>query len=374
MSLLTKYKDTKVEQAVVTSVDRLTGRVGIYLRNGLSSVATYLYNIEDLRVGLSVVVTKVDNHYVILNMLTSDAIRKSYSVPKTHVISETPKTCSGTIAEDVTSLIIGGTVDLSVKGQPNTIFKWSIEGGGSFTYVSNRKVTYQAPSDPEEVLIKLSLEDGTLCDSLDIVVYRPTCLATIGYTTQGMMVNESQNLTVINPDPGITYYWEVWGGGSLSDYYGNTTTYYAPATNPYCEDNAEIRLYNSFGSLCDTLKIAINNYVGGETAFLTVQNVCDQNVPAGQHYSELCCPSRVAEHNYDNGYCCSRQYNCKGILRFEGGWQTAGWGPWDDTWCDMVRTWTYSMCYGLAIGGTKIWTDIRSDIMKQQGCCPAELL
>ena len=78
MSLLTKPKDVKVEQAFITSIDRVRGRVGLFLKNGLSTTGTYMYDISDLRVGLSVLVSKVDNFYVIINLINSDSVKKSY--------------------------------------------------------------------------------------------------------------------------------------------------------------------------------------------------------------------------------------------------------------------------------------------------------
>jgi len=260
MSLLTKHKDTKTEQAVITSVDRTSGRVGIYLRNGLSSVATYLYNMEDLRVGLSVVVTKVSGFYVILNELDGSNLRKSYSVPKT--FNQEPY-CSAEINEkDVETLETDTSVDLTVNGKPFTKYKWSVQGGGYFTNVKNDSVTYNAPSYADEVKITLSLDDGTFCDSLTIIIYTPICTNKILYVTQVMSVSNSQTLGIINPILGMTYRWELIGGGSISKEEGTYTKYTAPDANPNCDANAEIRLYNRFDSLCDTLKIAITTNVG----------------------------------------------------------------------------------------------------------------
>ena len=78
MSLLTKRKDTTIEQAFVTSIDKVKGRVGLFLKNGLLTIGNYLYDINDLRVGISVIVSKVDGFYTIVNMIESDSVRKSY--------------------------------------------------------------------------------------------------------------------------------------------------------------------------------------------------------------------------------------------------------------------------------------------------------
>jgi hypothetical protein len=68
-SLLSKKKKIRdyFEQAKITAVDRLSGRISIFLRNGLTTAATYLYDVDDLRAGMSVVVTKVDGTYVIMD-------------------------------------------------------------------------------------------------------------------------------------------------------------------------------------------------------------------------------------------------------------------------------------------------------------------
>jgi len=73
MSLLDVPKDTKVEQAKVVSINWVTGRVGVFLRNGLESTASCLGDITNLYVGISVLVTKVSNSYVILSLVPSNS-------------------------------------------------------------------------------------------------------------------------------------------------------------------------------------------------------------------------------------------------------------------------------------------------------------
>jgi hypothetical protein len=64
-------KKPGLEQAKIVSINKLSGRVGIFLRNGLVSTATYLYDIDDLRVGASVLVNRVSNTYVIMNKVSN---------------------------------------------------------------------------------------------------------------------------------------------------------------------------------------------------------------------------------------------------------------------------------------------------------------
>jgi hypothetical protein len=88
MSLLTKMKDVKVEPAFITSIDKVKGRVGLFLKNGLSTTGTYLYDINDLRVGLSVIVSKVDNFYVIINLVNADSVKKSFAKTATFTMPD----------------------------------------------------------------------------------------------------------------------------------------------------------------------------------------------------------------------------------------------------------------------------------------------
>jgi len=59
--------DSSLEQGKVVFIDRLKGRVSVFLRNGLVSAASYLYNLDELRVGMSVLVGKVSNSHVIIS-------------------------------------------------------------------------------------------------------------------------------------------------------------------------------------------------------------------------------------------------------------------------------------------------------------------
>jgi len=88
----------------------------------------------------------------------------------------------------------------------------------------------------------------------------------IGYTTQGMQVDEEQNLSVIGDQEGCTYNWSLSGGGSLSSPTGTHVIYIAPSENPNCDENATITL-SVEGITCDTLEIAVNENVGAEHAY-----------------------------------------------------------------------------------------------------------
>jgi hypothetical protein len=78
-------KETDLEQAKILSINLLKGRITISMRNGLITTASYLHDITDLRAGMSVLVGKVDDSYVILNKVeniprteTSYSLNQSY--------------------------------------------------------------------------------------------------------------------------------------------------------------------------------------------------------------------------------------------------------------------------------------------------------
>jgi len=68
MILKSKKSFTKGE---ISSVNKLTGRVGVNFKNGLKSTASYLGDVKDLRVGMFVLVGKVNNTYVIINKMSN---------------------------------------------------------------------------------------------------------------------------------------------------------------------------------------------------------------------------------------------------------------------------------------------------------------
>ena len=71
--LLKNDKPQGIEQGTVLGINKLTGRISLSLRNGLVSSGSYLYDINDLRIGDSVLVSKVSNSYVILNKVPINA-------------------------------------------------------------------------------------------------------------------------------------------------------------------------------------------------------------------------------------------------------------------------------------------------------------
>lgn len=59
------------DQARVVSIDKNKGRVTLFAKNGLVSVGTYLYDINDLKTGMTVLIGDVDGTKVILDKVTT---------------------------------------------------------------------------------------------------------------------------------------------------------------------------------------------------------------------------------------------------------------------------------------------------------------
>jgi hypothetical protein len=84
--LLQKKTRDDLEQGKIVSIDKLTGRVGVFVRNGLASAASYLYDISELRIGMTVLLGRVDGTYVIMNrMVNVPRAGRSYSLARPYV-------------------------------------------------------------------------------------------------------------------------------------------------------------------------------------------------------------------------------------------------------------------------------------------------
>lgn len=72
---------TNLEQAKIEAIDNIKGRVSLYMKNGLITQGTYLYDVKELSVGMTVLVGKVDNSYIILNKVANaPRENKSYTM------------------------------------------------------------------------------------------------------------------------------------------------------------------------------------------------------------------------------------------------------------------------------------------------------
>jgi hypothetical protein len=201
----------------------------------------------------------------------------------------------------------------------------------------------------------------------------------VGYTTQGMQVNEEQTLWVAGAAPGCIYDWEITSGaGELSAASGNSVIYTAPASNPNCDANAAIAL-SVGGVVCDTLLIAINAWAYGGIAYYMKLCVAESFC---YHHVEWGCAD-VDAHNFD----------CQGNdLGYRSGCPYSGCtGPdcccYEDSGCivyqdDYCKGQFGSMtCLEAAKlpgcadpGSLNEGMDVRDIWLKSFGCCPAALL
>lgn len=209
-----------------------------------------------------------------------------------------------------------------------------------------------------------------ICNCLEI---------SIGYTTQGMQVNEEQTLWVAGAAPGCIYDWEITSGaGELSASTGNSVIYTAPASNPNCEGNATISL-SIKEVVCDTLLLAINAVVGDDVAYH--MKLC---------IAESSCEHRVSWKCADvDGY----NFNCNGdqLSKRSDCPYSQCFGPgcccYEDTQCASYP-WEYCISPGGGMtceetaelancgdpGSLNEGIDIREPWMLEAGCCPVALL
>jgi len=174
----------------------------------------------------------------------------------------------------------------------------------------------------------------------------------IGYTTQGMQVNEQQTLTVIGAVEGCTYAWAITsGGGSLSAPSGTSVIYTAPSTNPNCDLNATVVL-SVDGDPCDSVEIAINAVVDGNYAYYAVTvSPWKKTQYCGYRWNAFRCNGVVRSYGENSSYCCSPGDAC----------------PYtEENWPDV--------CFPVCPPVGALVTDIRTEAMIAAGCCSDSLL
>ncbi len=77
-----QYKRGELLQGRIMAINKTTGVISVFIRNGLTTTATYLYDINELRVGGLVLIGVVSGSYVILNRLCNNPSGQSYSMRK----------------------------------------------------------------------------------------------------------------------------------------------------------------------------------------------------------------------------------------------------------------------------------------------------
>jgi hypothetical protein len=229
----------------------------------------------------------------------------------------------------------------------------------------------------------------------------------IGYTTQGMSVDEEQVLTAEGAVEGCTYTWAISsGGGELSAETGTSVTYTAPATNPECEYNPTITL-SCEGQVCDTLEIAVNVGAWPSTVFVVNDIHFDALSIGDDPLSTTCIDSSyyilascsltgtwygcngtpsddpcevtaqltfTPKYDKDGNRLCTKDLDGKYYLCVDDDW---------DAVIDLAGRIQISSCllgskgfgiYGLAWIADNSPLDARSEALITAGCCPPQLL
>lgn len=214
-----------------------------------------------------------------------------------------------------------------------------------------------------EILLYPLYPDGSLGGYGAFETVIPLCESSaIGYTSLGMNINEEMDLTVENPEDGMSYSWSIIsGGGSLSSSTGLEVTYTAPGYNAYCLQNPTITL--SVGStVCDTITLNVNGF--------------SQSNHAWAWWYDKDCIDQVT------------QYSChlKAKRGYCDGTVVAGFDPCTITTADQTPPYSCDSCwnntiwadcqavgYTINIQEAKHPEDLRTTIMKASGCCPWRL-
>ncbi len=263
---------------------------------------------------------------------------------------------------------VNETAEYSVSGGLiGCAYELDVEGDGNMV-----GSTFYAPSTPGTAVIYvkpwMSDDQHKRCDFITVTIESGACTGSIGYTTLQMQVSGTQTLTVVNPTSGETYYWAA-SSGSI-DATGLSVIYTAPATNPNCANNPTITL-TCGGTQVDSISIAVNAYSNRyDVAYISL-------CTGGDSYNTSNCDK---EGEYPWCYVSVRRYNCIGedVIRILYGLP--------DLNCDyamyLAQNGGYINCRydgcaytgepGCSCGGFD--PDVRTVLMKTNGCCPAQLL
>jgi hypothetical protein len=186
----------------------------------------------------------------------------------------------------------------------------------------------------------------------------PAETVSIGYTTQGMQVDEEQELSVVGYHPKwapSNYKWTIEsGGGSLSEETGYKTTYTAPSENPNCDLSPTIALWCG-DEIVDTLQIAVNAWMSTGNA---AQEFSLDGIECSPYTASSCKCTRLCY-----------VYNCDNSIASE---PTCGAGEGGElllcteSYPPRICSESCDAVYGVS--------DMRTSEMIQLGCCPAILL
>jgi len=196
----------------------------------------------------------------------------------------------------------------------------------------------------------------------------------INYSSLLMSCGGSQNLSASGGCP--PYNWSLYGGGALTPSGGDNTsaTYVAPSSNPNCANNAMIVLTDSCRNMAD-IKLAVNCYTGDIVAY----RFCDKILCHFYNCNYPLCVFSAIFGKWD--------YRCDGTLlstRFYDGIDRGEFKCYNGTSL-LCRTdlgececagpcHIFNHCWICVNHPCGTYKDLRTDLMKTQGCCPLDPL
>jgi len=194
-----------------------------------------------------------------------------------------------------------------------------------------------------------------------------------------MPCGEQQVLSIMNYQTGNTYTWAiVSGGGSLSADRGERVTYTAPDSNPNCENNPTIEV--SCNSEVGSITIALNSCYEDARAYWLWDTWKHEECEMIGCGTQFCGPYHPDECRYHSHFTATAySYKCTGEIFYHTVCDTfscGSGGGWccSDNPCSDLRTEIENCMFkhkGLIFG---VPLDVRTEDMKQQGCCPEALL
>ena len=201
------------------------------------------------------------------------------------------------------------------------------------------------------------------------------CKGVIGYTTLQMSVSQTQTLTVVGWKAGEVYSWETTSG-SINPSTGNSVTYTAPASNANCASNPTITL-TCGGSVVDTITMAVNAVVGyGVGWYFTYSDTSVCPACSSGYCQEI--PGKPPLYLWNPGRAERIALQCSGSTSTSGfstpfSGLEVNCGTAFEGWKRKAMSELLSGLYPVPPAVWDSWYDNRSEVLKGQGCCPAQL-
>jgi hypothetical protein len=238
----------------------------------------------------------------------------------------------------------GAPIFFSITGgYDNGHIGFSFGGIGHWDLINNRTCMWTPPSSDEPCCPGIAEVIALCCNaalgSAKIILMDNAKCPEISYTTTAMGVSEQQTLGIAGAvySDCYTYSWNSIGGGTIEVAEGGLSAVYtAPESNANCDENAEIQLLVD-GEVCDTLKIAINSAIGS----------------AGKIFDHC------EFYGTNKTGCWQRTFFCDGSIATDATLRSWFWDATSD--CS-------SSCESL------FPIDSRTATLKEEGCCPPQLL